>query len=397
MSLNNEFLARAEKVFMQNVGRLPLVFSRGEGSRLYDVDGREYIDFLTGISVESLGHSHPDIIESIVRQAQKLIHVSNYFFIEEQIIAAEMVKDFSGMERVFFCNSGAEANEAAIKLARKYGRIKLGGRYEIITARQSFHGRTLGALAATGQPKYQEMFQPLPEGFKYAPLNDLEAWRRAVSEKTCALMSEPVQGEGGIHPASDEFIYGLKQLCSQYKLLLIFDEVQTGLGRTGYPFAWQHWGIRPDILTTGKSLGGGIPFGVMCCTEECNVFTPGDHSTTIGGGALAWAAAITVIRLLKDHNLLQHVKELGEKFKEILTQWREELKIITDIRGMGLMLAVELSVPAKPVMLDCLDKGLIVNAVSEKTIRLLPPLLLKEAEMQEGMAILYQVLQKYNG
>ncbi|MGE5558850.1 MAG: aspartate aminotransferase family protein [Bacillota bacterium] len=394
MSKNAEMLARAGKTLMGNVSRFPVVFSKGRGSSLYDVDGKEYLDFLTGISVESLGHGNPYLTKAIQEQADKLLHVSNYFYTEEQIIAGEMLCDYAGMDKVFFCNSGAEANEAAIKLARKYGREKLGGRFEIITAYRSFHGRTLGALAATGQPRYHEAFRPLPEGFAYADFNNIKTWRDRISDRTCALMVEPVQGEGGVYPATESFMHGLKELCEGKKLLLIFDEVQTGMARTGKPFAWQHWGVRPDILTTGKSLGGGIPIGAMMCTDECDFFTPGDHSTTIGGGGAAWAAAIEVINQLKEHALAQRAWKLGETFKAVFHQWREELRVIKEIRGMGLMLAVELTVPAKPVARQCLEQGLIVNAVSENAIRMLPPLLLSEKEMKDGLGILYGVLKE---
>ena len=281
-----ELLIRGEKAMMRNVARFPAVFTRGEGTYLYDADGKRYLDFLSGIAVLALGHSHPRLAAVMQRQAAKVLHVSNYFYLEEQVELAERLKELSGLDRVFFCNSGAEANETAIKLARKYGRQQ-GGKYEIITAAGSFHGRTMGALAATGQPKYQEAFAPLPAGFRYAPLNDLAAWEAAINDRTCAVLIEPVQGEGGVRPATVEFIQGLAELCRKHRLLLMMDEIQTGLGRTGRFFAWEHAGVKPDVLTLAKALGHGIPLGAVLVREEVSVLEPGDHSTTVGGGGMA--------------------------------------------------------------------------------------------------------------
>lgn len=390
-----KLLERAGKVFMNNVGRLSVVFSRGEGSLLYDADGKEYIDFLSGIAVQPVGHSHPRLVGAIQRQAERLIHVSNYFFLEDQILLAEKLRELSGMDRVFFCNSGAEANEAAIKLARKYGRTNLGGRYEIITAYDSFHGRTLGALAATGQPKYQEAFRPLPEGFKHATFNDLSSWEKAVTPQTCAVMIEMVQGEGGVNPISSDFIEGLVDLCQRQKLLLIVDEVQTGLGRTGKFLACEHFGVKPDIITFAKALGSGIPFGAMLAQEEVALaFTPGDHSTTIGGGGLAFTVGLEVLSLMEEEDLPRRAEEKGEELKGLFGKWRKELSVIKEIRGWGLLLALELTIPAKPLVMTCLKRGLVINAVTPTAIRLAPPLNIRDQDLDRGLDILYNAIKE---
>lgn len=388
-----QWVARAEKVLMNNVRRLPVVFSRGTGGKLYDVDGREYIDFLSGIAVQALGHSHPAVVESIEKQATKIIHVSNYFFLEEQILLAEKLTALSGLERVFFANSGAEANEAAIKLARKYGKTRMGGKYEIITAENSFHGRTMGALAATGQPKYQEAFQPLPAGFRYARFNDLASWAAAVSPQTCAVLLELVQGEGGVHPVDPAFLQGLAALCRRHGLLLMIDEVQTGLGRTGKYFAWEHFGVKPQILTLAKALGGGIPIGAMLAREDvAAAFTPGDHSSTIGGGGMAYATALAILQVMEEEKLPERAHRLGAELKARFQSWQRELPVIKEVRGLGLLLGLELTVPAQPVILSCLEQGLIVNAVTPTALRLVPPLNISEADLERGLAILKQVL-----
>src|SRR5690554_5247084 len=391
-----ELLARGEKAMMRNVSRLPAVFTRGEGACLYDADGKKYIDFLSGIAVLALGHSHPRLVSVMQRQAAKILHVSNYFFLEEQVELAEKLKGLSGLDRVFFCNSGAEANEAAIKLARKYGR-KLGGKYEIITALDSFHGRTMGALAATGQPKYQEAFSPLPEGFRYAPLNDLAAWEAAINDRTCAVLIEPVQGEGGVRPATKEFIQGLAELCRKHRLLLMMDEVQTGLGRTGRFFAWEHAGVKPDVLTLAKALGHKIPLGAVLVREEAAVFEPGDHSTTVGGGGMAFAVALEVLRIMEEEDLPGRADRLGRELTALFGQWQEKLPVVKGARGLGLMLALELDCPAKLVVDTCLERGLLLNAVTPTALRLLPPLNISREDLEKGLEILYGVLEERGG
>ncbi|MCL6589116.1 MAG: aspartate aminotransferase family protein [Firmicutes bacterium] len=389
------YLKIGRESVMNNVGRLPLVFVRGEGSRLWDADGKEYLDFLTGISVNNFGHCHPEITGALAKQAQKIVHVSNYFYLEEQIQVAQELTRLAGYARVFFGNSGAEANEAALKLARKYGKEKLGGKYQIITAANSFHGRTFGALSATGKPKYQEYFQPILPGFAYAGFNDLDSWKAAVNDQTCALMIELVQGEGGVIPAESGFVKGLFGLCQDHNLLFIVDEIQTGLGRTGKMFAYEHYGFKPDVITIAKSLGGGIPCGALLVNEKANLFTPGDHSTTIGGSGMAFAGALATLKLLQTPGLMDEVTQKGQYIKNTWEQWSKEITVINGYRGLGLMLALELKIPSKEVMLACLEAGLIVNAVTDNALRLLPALNITAAELSEGLAILKKVLKKF--
>jgi len=389
----SSWVERANKVLTKNVGRLPVVFSRGTDAKLYDVNGQEYLDFLSGIAVHAVGHSHPNVVAALKKQAEKLIHVSNFFYLEEQILLAEKLAALSGLERVFFANSGAEANEAAIKLARKYGRTRMGGKYEIITAYHSFHGRTMGALAATGQPKYQESFRPLPDGFRYAHFNELDSWEAAITPQTCAVLLELVQGEGGVVPIDPAFFHGLAALCQRHGLLLMIDEVQTGLGRTGKYFAWEHLGIKPDIMTLAKALGGGLPLGVMLAKEEvATAFEPGDHSTTVGGGGMAFAAALAILKIMEEEKLPERAARLGAELKAEFQSWQQELPVIEGVRGWGLLLALELSIPAQPVMRACLEQGLIINAVSPTALRLLPPLNISKADLDRGLTILKQAL-----
>lgn len=391
--MNNASLVGKEAV-MKNVGRLPVTFFRGEGSRLWDTDGKEYIDFLSGISVANFGHCHPDITAALRAQAGKILHVSNYFYLEEQIQLAQELAKLTNYHSVFFANSGAEANEAAIKLARKYGKTKLGGRYQIITAKGSFHGRTMGSLSATGKPQYQENFQPIVPGFVYAEYNSLKSWLNAITDQTCAVMLELVQGEGGVYPADPAFVEGLARICYKYNLLMIVDEVQTGLGRTGKLFAYEHYNMKPDVVTIAKSLGGGVPCGALLVNEKADVFTPGDHSTTIGGGAMAYSAGLVTLRLLQEPGFLDEVLRKGNYIKDTWEYWRREMPVIDGCRGLGLMLALELKVPSKQVMLACLEEGLVVNAVTENAIRILPALNISQEDLEAGLAILKRVLQQ---
>lgn len=393
---NQSYVKVGQDTIMKNVGRLPLVLSRGEGSRVWDADGKEYIDFLMGISVNNFGHCHPEITAALTNQAKKILHVSNYFYIEEQIKLAQELIKLTGYKEVFFANSGAEVNEAALKLARKFGKVKLGGKYQIVTALESFHGRTYGAISATGQPKYQENFKPILPGFVYAKYNNLDAWKAAITDETCAILIELVQGEGGVNPAEQYFINGLIDLCKQHDLLFMVDEIQTGLGRTGKYNAYEYFGIKPDVVTIAKSLGGGIPCGALLVNERANVFTPGDHSTTIGGGGMAFAAGLATLKLLQEPGLLTEVVKKGKYIKDTWKSWAKELPVIKEYRGLGLMLALDLKIPSKQVMLACLDAGLIVNAVTESALRILPALNIKEDDLEEGLAILKRVLASFS-
>ena len=388
----DEVIALTDKYVMRTYKRLPIVFARGEGCRLWDADGREYLDFLAGIAVNSLGHCHPAVVKSVCEQTAGLMHVSNVFHIEQQAVLAEMlVRQTYGLAKAFFCNSGAEANEAAIKLARKYSWMRYGeDRYEIVTAEQSFHGRTLATITATGQPKYQRGFEPLPEGFRYVPFNDLAAAKAAVSDKTCAIMLEPVQGEGGVYPATQDYLRGIYELCQERGSLLILDEVQTGIGRTGRFYAYQNFdGVKPDIITLAKALGGGISIGAMMATDEAaKGFEPGNHASTFGGNPVACAAGIAVVRTMVDERIPERAMEMGEYLRGKLAEMADRRRSVVDIRGLGLMVGVELAVDAGGVQELALERGLIVNSIAGRVLRLLPPLIVGKPEIDEAVDII---------
>lgn len=376
--------------------RYPIAFVRGEGARLWDVNGKEYIDFLAGISVCNVGHSHPKLIQAIQQQSASLLHTSNLFHITPQEKLAERLYNLTGMLS-FFCNSGAEANEAAIKLARAYGKEK--GKFKIISALNSFHGRTMGALSLTGQKKYQEKFNPLLPGVYFAPFNDLYAFESLMDTQTCAVILEPVQGEGGVYPAEKEFLQGIYRLCQERDILLILDEVQTGLGRCGAMFCYQLYEISPHIITLAKSLGGGVPIGAMLAQPDvAKAFSPGDHASTFGGNHLATTAALAVLDILEEENLPQRAKEMGEFLRAELEGLKSILPEIKEIRGLGLMLAMELSQPiARKAVSVALEKGLVINATNDYTIRFLPPLVIKRKEIEKGVDILKEVLYELLG
>lgn len=393
LSVNQtDLIARGEKVLMGNCRRQPLVLVRGTGARVWDAEGRGYLDLVSGVAVNAFGHAPAFLAEALGAQAGALLHVSNLYYSAPQILAAERLAALSGLDRVFFCNSGAEAVEAAVKLARKYGRTRLNGAFEIVSALGSFHGRTMGALAATGQPKYQTAFAPILEGFRHVPFNDLPAWEAAISPATCALLIEPVQGEGGVHPARYEFIAGLAALARARGLLLIFDEVQTGMGRTGTAFAWQHFGIKPDVMTVAKGIGGGFPVGALLARAEVEVFAPGDHQSTFGGNPLACAAVLACLDTLVIQELPARAAVLGARIKETIGAWQRELPAIKEVRGLGLLLGLEMAGSAPAYAEAARDKGLLLNAVNESTLRLAPPLTISEEELGEALAILREVL-----
>ncbi|HLV10793.1 MAG TPA: aspartate aminotransferase family protein [Halanaerobiales bacterium] len=364
-------------------GRYPVVFDYGKGCRVYGKDGKEYIDFLAGIGVNALGYSHPVLVKALKEQVEKIIHCSNLYYIEAQAELEELLISNSCCDRVFFGNSGAEANEGAIKLARKYF-INKQGKYEIITAKHSFHGRTLTTAAATGQDKYKKPFEPLTPGFKTVPYNDLLAIKKAITPETAAIMLEPVQGEGGIYPASEGYLKGIRKLCDEEEILLIFDEVQCGLGRTGSLFAYELYGVEPDILTLAKALGGGVPIGAFLAKEEvANSFEPGDHGTTFGGNPMACRAATTTLKVILANGFLERVREISKYFTELLNQLVEEIEQVKEVRGSGLMLALEFdeSISAASLTGDLFKKGFLVNAVQEHAIRFLPPLIINKDEI----------------
>jgi predicted acetylornithine/succinylornithine family transaminase len=395
---SEQIMELSNKYVMNTYGRLPLTPVRGEGVRLWDAEGREYLDFLAGLAVCSLGHCHPAVVEAIATQARTLMHISNLYYIEPQARLAQLLVEHSCGDRVFFCNSGAEANEAAIKLARKNAKLNYGPeKYEIITALKSFHGRTLATLSATGQDKYQQGFEPLPGGFKHVPFNDLESLEAAIGPHTCAIMLEPVQGEGGIHMARKDYLAGVRELCNRHGLLLIFDEVQCGLGRTGVLLAHHHYNVDPDLFTLAKALGGGFPIGAMAATGEVAcAFGPGDHASTFGGNPLACAAALATLEFMLNNDIIGNAGRVGDYFKAHLQSLANRFSFIREVRGLGLMLGVELSnegpVEGKEVVSQCQNRGLLINCVDGHILRFLPPLTITTGDVDRAVGILAGVL-----
>lgn len=384
----------SDKYLMRTYRRAPVAFASGQGTRLVDLEGKSYLDLVAGIAVCSLGHNHPALTGAIRTQAAKLLHVSNLYQIPEQAALARWLITHSACDRVFFCNSGAEANEAAIKLARKHGRRDGGNRFEILVAEHSFHGRTLATLAATAQPKYHLGFEPLPLGFITVPFNDFEALRGAITPSTCAVMLEPIQGEGGVHPTTPEYLQAVRRVCDEHGLLLILDEIQTGIGRTGKLFAYEHYGITPDVLTLAKGLGGGVPIGAMLARgHAADAFQPGDHGSTFGGNPLACAAALAVLTTIEEQRLVQHAAQVGAYLLMQLRRLAQQHPVIKEVRGVGLMVAVELNSEAAPVVDACRERGLLVNAVNPNTLRLVPPLIITRADVDEALGILDDALR----
>lgn len=386
----------AAKYLMQTYARQPISIVRGRGAKVYDMEGREYIDFVGGIAVNILGHGHPDLVQAIQRQAAQLIHVSNLYYTEPQVRLAQLLVDHSCADRVFFCNSGAEANEAAIKLARRYGHEKHGAsRFEIITMKNSFHGRTMATLTATGQDKVQKGFEPLVPGFVYAPFNDFAAIEALVTDKTTAIMLEPIQGEGGVHVADQAYLKNLRELCTQKDILLIFDEVQTGMGRTGTLFAYQQLGVEPDIMTLAKGLGGGMPIGACLATEAvAAVFTAGSHASTFGGNPLACAAGLAVCRILIEGRVLEQARRMGDYLAKGLADFKDRHRAVRDVRGLGLLQGLEVEIDAKAVVADCLTRGVLVNATSERVLRFVPPLIISQAEIDRVLETLSSIFNQ---
>jgi len=398
---NQQAIELTQSYLMPTYSPLPVAFVRGEGCRLWDANSNEYLDFVAGIAVASTGHCHPQVVEAICQQAGQLIHTSNLYHIPLQAQLAKRLVELTFADRCFFCNSGAEANEAAIKLARKWaGQKRTGECFEIITAQQSFHGRTLATLAATGQEKYQVGFRPLPPGFSYVPLSDIAALEAAISEQTCAVMLEPIQAEGGINVPDDDYLPRVRELCDERGILLILDEVQTGMGRTGRWFGYEHANIKPDIMTLAKALGSGFPIGACLAKEEvANAFQPGDHASTFGGNHLACAAALATIKVIADEGLVANAAQMGSLLEELLTEELNGIDGFDHIRGRGLLLAVQVTpeVSAKAVQDQCLEAGLVVNAMGDDRVRLAPPLIVSEADCREAVGILADSVRKVAG
>ncbi len=374
---------------MPTYTKIPLVFVKGKGSRLWDIHNKVYLDFFPGWGVGNLGHCHPKVVAAVRDQVPKLIFIPNNYYNLPQAKLARELAYWSYPAKVFFCNSGAEANEAAIKFSRKFGE----GRYEIITFEDSFHGRTLAAITATGQKKYQEGFAPLPQGFKNVKFNDLEALKAAISGNTIAVMLELVQGEGGINVADKDFVLGVKKICTEKKLLLILDEVQTGIGRTGKLFCYQHYGITPDIMTLAKSLGGGLPIGAMVVKSGiADTLGPGMHASTFGGGPVVSKAALAVLRAVQKEKLLANAQIMSGYLFAKLNALKETYPVIKEIRGLGLMVGVELDIEGKIVVTKCIEKGLLINCTHDKVLRLMPALNVTKKEIDKAISILKDVL-----
>ncbi len=377
----------ADKYLMQTGRRLPVTFVRGQGCLVYDDAGHEYLDLVAGIAVNLLGHSHPEVATAVAGQAKTLIHTSNLYYTEPQVELARRLVELSFPSRVFLCNSGAEANEAAIKIARKWGGRHRDGAFQIITTLGSFHGRTLATVTAGGQPKYSDPFKPLPDGFVHVPYNDLDAIHAATGAQTAAVMLEPVMGEIGIVPAKPGYLEGVRRWCDAKGLLLILDEVQTGLGRTGRWFAHQHHGITPDVMTLAKGLGGGVPIGACLAAPKADVFEPGDHGSTFGGNPLACVAALAVLKVIDRDGLVGHAAEMGEMLHAAIHSVGGK-----EVRGLGLMQAVEFAEPrAKAFQQACLDARLVVNAVDDNTIRFVPPLIITPDQIDRAQKTMLEV------
>lgn len=390
-----KIMALADQHIMNTYRRVPIALVKGEGARVWDANGKEYLDFVAGIAVCNLGHSHPKVVKAIKKQARELMHVSNLYYTKPQAEVAELLIKHSFAEKAFFCNSGAEANEAAIKLARKYAHENLGAdKYELITMKDSFHGRTMATITATGQEKFQFGFTPLLDGFQYVPFNDPDALEAAITPKTCGIMLEPVQGEGGVIIPGPEYLADVRDICDRHNLLMIVDEVQTGIGRTGKLFAYEYSGIQPDIMTLAKALGNGFPAGAMLATDEvARAFVPGNHASTFGGNLLAMAAAQATLKTIFDEKILENCLAMGAYFLAKLETLKNKHSIITGVRGKGLMLACALSVEGADIVKTCQEKGLLINCTGGKTLRFVPPLIITKDDIDCAISILDDALE----
>lgn len=397
MLTNEEIFAKDKSDYLPVFARYNIVLDHGDGPYVYDTKGKKYIDFLAGIAVNVVGHNYKPLVDAVSQQAGKMIHCSNLYYTEVQVEAAEKLKKLSGMDKVFFGNSGAEANEGAIKLARKYATNIDPEKIQIISALHSFHGRTLATLTATGQDHYHHGFGPLPAGFDYVPYNDIQALEAKMSDKTCAIMLEAIQGEGGVHVPDPDYLPKVRALCDKYNAVLIFDEVQCGMGRTGTFFGCQQFGVKPDIVTLAKGLAGGVPIGAFMATDKvANAFHAGDHGSTFGGNPLACAAACVVLDALIDGNLMENAKEIGaylqSKFEEYKLKYPN---LIKEVRGRGLILGMELTRPGREIANECLDYGAIINCTAGNVLRFVPPLNITKAHVDELISVLDKVLPKY--
>ncbi|MGR3179457.1 MAG: aspartate aminotransferase family protein [Candidatus Anammoxibacter sp.] len=392
MQTTEEIIKQYEKYVIPNYTRNPIVQLKGEGVYIWDTDGRRYLDLFSGWAVSNLGHCHPNVVAAIQKQAALLQHAPNIYYTIPQGELAQRISENSFGGQCFFCNSGAEANEAAIKLARIHYTDK--GKYKIITMNDSFHGRTMATLTATGQPKYHKGFAPLVSGFDYAPFNDLSQVEKLVDDETCAIMLETVQGEGGINIPENDYIKGVRELCDKNDMLLILDEVQCGMGRTGKYFAYQHYGVEPDIMTLAKALGGAIAIGAMTAKKDIAAsLVPGTHASTFGGNPLACAAGVAVFDTIKEEKMLENVNKLGKYAREKLDKFADEFEIIKEVRSLGLMIGIELTIPSAGIVKKCMEAGLFINSTHENVIRIMPQLNVKTEHIDEGFDILEKILK----
>ena len=381
------------KYIMHTAERVPVTLVRGEGARVWDENGREYLDFVGGWAVNSLGHCHPVVVEAVAEQAHTLIQASNQFYTIPQIRLAELLVKNSCLDKVFFSNSGAEANEGAVKLSRRYGQLYLKGAFEVISTFSSFHGRTLSMVAATGQPKFQEPYVPLPSGFINVEYNSVEAIKSATTAQTCAVMLEPVQGEGGVNIPEDNYLAEVRKWCDQKGILLILDEIQTGVCRVGTLFAYEQYGVEPDIMTLAKGLGSGLPIGALLAKDRVSVFAPSEHGSTYGGNPVTCAAAYATLKYIIDNDIAGNVREVGQRLLVGLKGLKGKFPFITDVRGRGLLVAVEFdSDVAQSLLMDCLGRGLLVNRVKPNALRLMPPLIIGFDEVDQALGILDEAL-----
>jgi len=381
-----------EQYVMPTYVQTPLVLAKGKGAKVWDAEGNEYLDFFPGWAVSGLGHCHPRVASALAKQAGKIMHVSNNYYSEMQGLLAKKIIELSFPGKVFFANSGAEANECAIKLARKYG--SKDNRYEIITMFDSFHGRTLATIAATGQDKVKVGFDPLPQGFKHVPFNDLEALKGALTDKTVAIMLEPIQGEGGINVACKAYLEEVRKLCDDKDMLLIFDEVQTGMGRCGKLFAYQHFGIQPDVMTLAKSLGSGVPIGAAMASERvAYTLTPSSHASTFGGSPICSSAALATFEAIEKEGLLENAVMIGEYIREKLSDLKKKYNFIKKIKGVALMIGVELDIEGDDIYRECLKRGLLINCTQKMILRIMPPLVVTKKEVDKAISILDKVFE----
>ena len=393
---NKGCLEENKKYIMNTYASFPIALEKGEGVYVWDVEGKKYLDFVAGIAVNALGYNDTEFVENITEQLKKIHHCSNLYQNTPSIELAKTLVENSDFDKVFFCNSGAESMEAALKISRKYGNTKKGeDAFEIITMKESFHGRTLGAITATGQEKYQKGFGPLLPGMKYAIYNDFESLENMVTDSTCAIVLEVIQGEGGVHEAKKEYLQKVRKLCDDKDIVLVFDEVQTGIGRTGKLFGYQVYGVKPDVITLAKGLGGGIPIGAMMAVQHvADVFEPGNHASTFGANPIATTAGITVLNRLLEGGLLENVEKQGAHLRKRLEELKSKYSVIKEIRGVGLIQGIELSIAGSELVGKCMEKGLLLVGAGEKVVRFVPPLIVDESEIDEAINIIDESLSE---